>query len=103
MKEGVFMDNSYWLESLAAGKRGEALVKNALNAYYLWVDDVADLYEYRLKDIDLIVDGTTIEVKNDLRSNTTNNIFVELTNTNNIKRSGKGWFYYCEAEYMAFV
>lgn len=97
------MDNSYWLESLAAGKRGEALVKNALASYYLWVEDVADLYEYQQKDIDIIVDGSTIEIKNDLKSNKTNNVFIELTNANNKKRGGKGWYHYCEADYMAFV
>jgi hypothetical protein len=97
------MDKTLWLQSLAIGKRGEELVKSVLDANYCWVDDVSNSPEYRRKDIDLIVDGTTVEVKNDLKSNYTNNVFVETQNINNISRNGKGWAAYCEADYLCFV
>ena len=97
------MGNDNWKQCLTAGKRGEALVKAALYAACCWVDDVADIYEYQRLDIDLIVDGFTVEVKNDLRSNETNNIFVETYNANNESRNCQGWFYYCSAQWMAFV
>ena len=93
----------YWLQSLAAGRRGELMVEKALAARLYWVEDKTNDTEYRSRDIDFIVDGTTIEVKNDLKSNYTKNIFVELENSNNIKRGGRGWYWYCEADYMAFV
>lgn len=103
MEEVINMDSISWIECLSAGKRGEALVKAALDKHYLWVADVSENFEFKQKDIDLVVDFTTIEVKNDLKSNRTNNVFVELINHNNRKRGGRGWIEYCEADYMAFV
>lgn len=95
--------NELWFEGLSIGKRGEALTMAALTKKGYWVEDVADQREYQQIDIDFIVEGTTVEVKNDLKSNYTNNIFVELTNENNYSRGGKGWAHYCEAAFMAFV
>lgn len=46
---------------------------------------------------------TTLEVKNDVRSCETGNIFIETYNSNNISRNYLGWYYYCEADYLAFV
>jgi len=45
----------------------------------------------------------TLEVKNDKRSNTTGNVFIEISNRNNISRNFVGWYGYCEADYLAFV
>lgn len=101
--EVLRMNNNYWWDCLSAGRRGEMLVEHALAARYYWVEDKTNDYDYRQKDIDFIVDGTTIEVKNDLKSNYTNNVFVELQNNNNTKRNLKGWITYCEADYLCFV
>lgn len=94
-------------DDLAVGKRGEALVINAMKKRGHIVEDVSDIYEYRQKDIDLILskNGTTVnmEVKNDIVSNYTDNVFVEIYNRNNTSRNGEGWFAYCEADYICFV
>lgn len=71
------------------------------------MEDLTDIYEYRLKDIDfrLTKNGLTVtlEVKNDIRSNSTGNVFVETYNRNNVKRGGAGWACYCDADYLCFV
>lgn len=94
-------------QDLAVGKRGEALVKQALAARKHCVEDLSNIAEYQRKDIDMRLTkngvSVTVEVKNDLRSNTTNNVFVETYNSNNISRNGAGWLNYCEADYLCFV
>lgn len=100
------MDNFY--SSLAIGKRGEQMVADALTARKHIVKDVSDDLEYRRKDIDYVLinqrgQQTTLEIKNDTRSESTNNFFVETYNSNNKSHSYKGWFYYCEAEYICFL
>lgn len=92
---------------LSIGKQGEYLVVSALKQHGHNIVDVSDNAEYRKKDIDIIISkngvSATVEIKNDLRSNQTGNVFVELTNTNNRSRNGEGWFAYCEADYLCFV
>ena len=93
---------------LAIGKQGEQLVIAALTARGHSVEDLSGDYEYQRKDIDLRLTNksgaiTTLEIKNDKRSNQTGNVFIELTNRNNISRNYDGWYCYCEAQYLAFV
>ena len=92
---------------LTIGKQGEEMVMSALLKRGHMVVDVSDNAEYRKKDIDIIISkngkSATIEIKNDLRSNQTGNVYVELTNENNISRYGEGWFCYCDADYLCFV
>ena len=38
-----------------------------------------------------------------MKSETTGNIFVETFAASNISRNYDGWYYYCEADYLAFV
>lgn len=94
-------------DDLTIGKQGEKMVMSALKQRGHMVVDVSDNTEYRKKDIDIIISkngqSATIEVKNDLRSNQTGNVYVELTNSNNISRNGDGWFCYCDADYLCFV
>lgn len=96
-----------FIKMLPIGKRGEAKVKAALVKRGNAIDDVSEQASYQKKDIDFIVSrsgkSVTLEVKNDVRSNYTGNVFVELWNANNIKRCGEGWVKYCEADYIAFV
>lgn len=101
------MDNNFY-NDLAIGKRGEKLVAAALAARGHKVEDLSGIYEYQLKDTDFRLTNEegvsiTLEVKNDVKSNYTGNIFVETYNRNNIKRNGQGWFAYCEADYLCFV
>ncbi len=69
--------------------------------------DVSSCREYQNKDIDFLVSKnkqkTTLEVKNDRRSEETGNVYIETYNTNNASRNNAGWFFYCEADFLAFV
>jgi hypothetical protein len=69
---------------------------------------LSDSWEYRRKDIDLLLENqqqqtTTLEIKNDQRSESTGNLFIETYNSNNQSHSYKGWFFYCEAEFLCFL
>lgn len=89
------------------GKIGEAAVAAALKSKGHTVEDVSNIYEWQRKDVDFILrrnsSSTTLEVKNDVKSNTTGNVYVETWCEENKSRDGDGWYHYCEAEYIAFV
>lgn len=100
------MDDFY--SDLERGKRGEKLVIAALAARGHKITDVSDDWDYRRKDIDLLLvnkeqQQTTLEVKNEIRSETTGNIFIETYNSNNKSHSNRGWFFYCESQYICFL
>ena len=92
---------------LKVGQRGEQLIMSALIARGHKITDLRDDATARFNDIDLLLDNGTqqtyLEVKNDMRSETTGNVFVETYNINNINHLCKGWFFYCQANYIAFV
>lgn len=92
---------------LEQGRKGERLVAEALTARGHSVKDVSCELRYQIDDIDFIItkngSTTTLEVKNDIRSNETGNIFVEETNYNNVNRKYKGWLYYSQAIYFCFL
>ena len=94
-------------DDLAIGKRGEQKVMSALDKRGHSVTDVSDKLEYQLKDIDIVISkngvSVSIEIKNDIRSNYTGNVFIETYNRNNVKRGGDGWINYTEADYLCFV
>ena len=96
-----------WQNDLANGREGEQLVALALQNKGHNVMDVSEDREYQLRDIDFVLrksdQTTTLEVKNDIRSCQTGNVFIETYNRNNRQRNGIGWYYYCEAEFLAFV
>lgn len=99
--------NGVWEDDLRDGKRGEGIVAATLAARGHKVVDVSDSWEYRQQDIDFIVTNkkqtTTLEVKNDLASERTGNLFIETYNINNKSHSYKGWLFYCAAEYIGFL
>ena len=93
---------------LERGKAGEALVATALTARGHIVEDVSDNWDYRRIDIDFLLtsatgDTTTLEVKTDDKSELTGNVFIEYSNIHNKSHNYNGWYYYCEADYLAFV
>ena len=96
-----------FMNDLATGKRGEALVINALAARGHSIEDLSESREYQQKDIDMRLTkngvSITLEVKNDQKSNYTGNVFVETYNRNNVSRGGDGWICYCDADYLCFV
>ena len=100
------MTNFY--DDLERGRAGEKRVAAALIARGHSVEDVSSIPAYQIDDIDFLLSNkngqhTTLEVKNDIRSNQTGNIFVEETNYNNVRRNNRGWMYYSQAQYFAFV
>lgn len=95
-------------KDLARGKVGEALVASALAARGHKVKDLSDDWEYRRIDIDFMLtsaigDTCTLEVKTDDASERTGNVFIEYANTHNKSHNYDGWYYYCRADYLAFV
>lgn len=100
------MDNTFQVQN-TIGKQGEALVIDALLKRGCAVEDLSSRREYQEKDIDCRVSKSglciTLEIKNDVRSNYTGNVFIETYNINNKRRNGAGWFSYCEADYLCFV
>ena len=94
-------------KDLAVGKRGEKIVAAALAARGHKITDLSNDLAARAKDIDLLLDNgkqqTTLEIKNDVASERTGNLFIETYNTHNQSHSFKGWFFYCEAAYLCFL
>lgn len=91
----------------AEGKRGEALMINALIKRGHTIENLSDIEIYQGVDTDLRISKNgitiTLEVKNDIKSHYYDNVFVETYNRNNTTRCGDGWYYYCNADYIAFV
>lgn len=101
------MYNDFYLD-LSDGKRGEKLVSDALTARGHTVIDLSDDAAARYDDIDMRLydksgNTTTLEVKNDIRSNSSGNVFIEYENGNNKSHNYKGWYCYTKARYLAFV
>lgn len=92
---------------MANGRIGEELFSKTMQEYNYVVVDVSKNPDYWYKDIDFIVTSPitnkvkTFEVKWDSRINSTGNLYLELTNVNS--KGGKGWYEFCEADYLAYA
>lgn len=70
------------------------------------VIDVSDNPDYWYYDIDFVITSPTtgevktFEVKWDSRINSTGNLYLEYTSINS--KGGKGWFEFCEADFLAY-
>lgn len=68
--------------------------------------DVSGNPEYWSKDIDFLAKSPrtgltkSFEIKFDSRINQTGNLYLELTNVHS--KGGRGWFNFCEADYLAY-
>ena len=88
------------------GKQGEALFAQTMTEKGYTVVDVSGNPEYWHKDIDFIITSPTtgavktFEVKWDSRIGQTGNLYLELTNIHS--KGGKGWFSFCQADYLAY-
>lgn len=69
---------------LEVGKRGEKAVAAALEKRGHIITDLSNDAEYQRKDIDMMLCkngmAVSLEVKNDIKSNTTGNVFIETYN-----------------------
>ena len=88
------------------GKQGELLFKQIMKDRGYEVRDVSDNPGFFYKDIDFLVTSPTsgltksFECKWDSRINQTHNLYLELTNIHS--KDGKGWYEFCEADYIAY-
>lgn len=88
------------------GKQGENLFKQIMESRSYKVVDVSDSPEFWDKDIDFIITSSTsgatktFEIKWDSRINKTGNLYLELNNIHS--KGGKGWFNFCQADYLAY-
>lgn len=90
-----------FFSDLAVGRSAEIAIIQKLEKIGHSVTDVSLDKEYQHISIDLLIEKndqqTSLEVKNDLRSEQTNNVFLET-----ISRNKKGWFSKSQASYVAF-
>lgn len=88
------------------GKQGENLFKQIMESRNYKVEDVSGNEEYWNKDIDFIITSSTtgtiktFEVKWDSKINKTGNLYLEIANIHS--QGGKGWFEFCQADYVAY-
>ena len=88
------------------GKQGEQLFSQIMKNRNYTVEDVSNNPEYWNKDIDFIITSPTtgitktFEVKWDSRINKTGNLYLELANIHS--QRGRGWFTFCQADYIAY-
>lgn len=88
------------------GKQGENLFKQIMESRGYTVEDVSGNKEYWDKDIDFIITSPTtgsvktFEVKYDFRINKTGNLYLEIANIHS--KGGKGWYEFCQADYLAY-
>ena len=89
---------------MALGRDGERLFAQLLREQGVNVTDVSGNCLYWDKDIDFIIDNgkdeRTVEVKNDSRIYKTGNMYIETSNPRS--KGGKGWFLFCQADYLAY-
>lgn len=88
------------------GKQGEKLFNKIMTGRNYTVKDVSGDQEYWDKDIDFIVTSPTsgltktFEVKWDNKIHNTGNLYLELSNIHS--KCGRGWFNFCQADYLAY-
>lgn len=91
---------------MSSGRQGELLFQQRMQELNYSVQDVSGNPDYWYKDIDFIATSPrtgatkTFEVKWDSRINSTGNMYLELTNIHS--KGGRGWFNFCEADYLAY-
>lgn len=84
-------------------KQGEQLFAQRMIESGYSVKDVSGEPQFWKKDIDFVItsptsgETKTFEVKWDSRINKTGNLFLET-----YSNGGKGWFEYCEADYLVY-
>lgn len=91
---------------MANGKIGERLFQQIMESRNYKVEDVSMNPDYWYKDIDFFVTSSTtgerksFECKWDSCISRTGNLYLELTNVHS--KGGKGWYNFCEADYLAY-
>lgn len=87
-------------------KKGEKLFNEQMQARGYTTEDVSANPLYWDKDIDFLVTSPFtnavkgFEVKWDNRINSTGNLYLEIENIHS--KGGKGWYNFCQADYIAY-
>lgn len=88
------------------GKQGEQAFAWRMREAGYTIQDVSNNPDYWTKDIDFIATSPTtgatrsFEVKWDTRIHQTGNLYLELSNVHS--KEGRGWFKFCEADFLAY-
>lgn len=87
------------------GRMGEQLFAQIMTERAYIVEDVSGNPDYWGRDIDFLItspSGATksFEVKWDERIHKTGNLFLETENPRS--KGGKGWFQFCQADYLVY-
>lgn len=88
------------------GKEGEKLFQQIMQSRNHQVQNVSANEEYYHKGDFILTDSTgtscMVEVKWDEKIHKTNNLYLEIINTNSTWALGAGWWEYCTADYVAY-
>ena len=88
------------------GKQGEYVFSYRMKEAGYTLQNVSNNSSYWDKDIDFLATSPTtgatrsFEVKWDSRINQTGNLYLELSNIHS--KGGKGWFTFCQADFLAY-
>ena len=88
------------------GRIGEQLFRTKMEEKNYTVTDVSNNPDYWSKDIDFICSSPTtgltrtFEIKYDGMIHNTGNLFIETGNPRS--KGGKGYYYFCKADYLAY-
>lgn len=94
------------MTSGALGRQGERTFKERMQYNGYTVEDVSGNSDYWYRDIDFLITSPftgaikSFEVKWDTKINKTGNLYLETESINS--KGGKGWFEFCEADYLAY-
>ena len=84
-------------KQLEKGEQGEQAIEEYYKKQGYIVQNMTKKKEYWQKDIDLIINGQTVEIKTDARIAYTQNLCFELVSNNNEEMYKPGWFLTSEA------
>ena len=96
--------NNQFYDDLKRGEVGENFFYEAMARKGIALTDARNDESARRRDIDFFTrTGKGVEVKTDYTAEYTGNLFIETYNTHNPSRGYAGWFFYTQAERLAFV
>ena len=88
------------------GRQGELIFQQRMQEKGYQVQDVSANEQYFGKDIDFLITSPTsgltksFEVKYDTKINSSGNLYLEFVNKNS--EGCRGWFEFCQADYLAY-
>ena len=96
------MENTLFSRQKAIGTQGEQVVKEYYLSQGAEVVDVSNDKEYQAKDIDLIINGQTVEVKTATKLPDYKEFCIEIVSNDNPGYYRKGWFFTTQADILIY-